>query len=270
MTNGQKSALYAYAFIRAEDAAEFSAPGIDGTADVTTIGLGEIAAVVSPLALEEFQGPEAEAHLSDLDWVAPRALRHEDVIEEVMQSSPVLPLTFGVIFSSEKALADSVAPHQRRIAEFLDYIADKQEWAVKVYADSREVRGWVERSQASRERLDRLPSSPGARYFEEKRLERDLDRLAERERRDMAEQIREELEPAAIEVKSLRLSSREMTGRRDDMLLNSAFLEREEQVGAFLERVRRLAEEYRPRGLAIEASGPWPPFNFCPDLQGQP
>lgn len=268
MTTDQNAALYVYAFVRPGDAEEISAPGIDGTADVTTRALGEIDAVVSPLELEEFQGPEAEDHLTDLDWVAPRAMRHEDVIEEVMETSPVLPLTFGVIFSSEQALSEAVDARQGRIAEFLDYIADKEEWAVKVYANPREVRGYLERSQKFRERVDQLPASPGARYFEEKRLERELEHLAERERRDMAERIREELAPGAIEVKSLRLSTREMTGRQDDMVMNTALLARADQVDRFLEQVRRLADEYRPRGLTIEASGPWPPYNFCPSLQG--
>ncbi|HEY0839808.1 MAG TPA: GvpL/GvpF family gas vesicle protein [Vulgatibacter sp.] len=267
MTTGGKVALYVYGFVPAGHEAEISSPGIDGSADVTALPLGEIAALVSPLAVEDLVDAEGNDRALDMDWVAPRALRHEQVVEEVMRRSPVLPLTFGVVFSSEQALSEAVGPHQRRISEFLDFIADKQEWAVKVYADAGKVREYLEHSQGMRERLERPPESPGARYFHQKRLVRDLDRLAVDERRDAADRIRQELAPDAIEVKSLRLSPRELTGRQDDMVMNSAFLEQADDVESFTERVRRLADEYEPRGFTIEATGPWPPYSFSPRLQ---
>ena len=38
--------------------------------------------------------------MEDLAWVAPRALRHEEVILTVMEQGPVLPVRFGTVFSS--------------------------------------------------------------------------------------------------------------------------------------------------------------------------
>lgn len=261
------TARYVYGFVPSGYGAEISSPGIDGSADVSTLPLGEIAAVVSPVAVEDLTDAEGGDRALDLDWVAPRALRHEQVVEEVMERSPILPLTFGVIFSSEEVLTEAVAPHRRRIAEFLDYIADKQEWAVKVYADPRKIREYLAETGESR---GRLPESPGARYLQEKRLLRDLEQRAADARSDAAERIRRELAPAAIAQKSLRLSSRELTGRQEDMLLSAAFLEQADDVERFTERVQRLAEEYRPKGFTIEATGPWPPYSFCPALQVEP
>jgi len=266
MTRDETRALYVYCFVRAGTPPPISSKGIDGESEVTTLDLGEIAAVTSPIVLEEFLGPGGEVETPDLEWVAPRAMRHEQVIEEAMESSPVLPLTFGVVFSSGEALASAVSGHRRRIASFLDYIEDKEEWAVKVYANAEEVRAHVEHSDEFLQRLGRPPDAPGARYLHEKRLRRELDRVAADARRQMVERIRTALEPGAVEEKRLRLSPPELTGRRDDMVLNAAFLEAEGQVEPFLQRVETLAEEYRPRGLTIEVSGPWPPFNFCPAL----
>lgn len=270
MTSGEKTALYVYGFTRAGVSGPISEPGVGGSPDVERLPMGEIAALVSPLDVEEFLGPEGDDRAMDLDWVAPRALRHEQVLEEVMRTSPVLPLTFGVVFSSRLALFDAVDPHRSRIAAFLDEMADKQEWAVKGFADPRRLREDLARSEAFRERLANLPGSPGARYIQEKRLQLDLERRVIPERRAMAERVLQELAPEAVAVQPLRLSPREATGRQEDMVLHAAFLERTEQVDHFLERVRQLAEAYRPRGLAIEVTGPWPPYSFCPDLRVGP
>lgn len=266
MTVEQPTAVYVYGFVPAGEVS-ISAPGVDGTVDVKPLKLGAIAAVVSPIALEEVVGPEAEDRMSDLEWVAPRALRHQQVVEELMRTSAVLPLTFGVVFSSEQALAEAVRTHEEHIAEFLDYAADKAEWAVKVYANPRRQRAYVEQSKPFRDRLQRLPESPGARYLQEKRLERELDALAANERREAAERVRESLATAAVAVRNLRIPSRQFTGRDDEVVLNTAFLARADQIEGFLESVERLADEYRPRGLTVEATGPWPPYSFCPSLQ---
>jgi hypothetical protein len=270
VTLGEKSALYVYGFTWADDTGEFSEPGVGGASDVVQLPMGEIAAIVSPLNVEEFLGPEGEDRTQDMDWVAPRALRHERVVEEVMRTSPILPLTFGVVFSSRQALFDAVEGHGQKIAEFLEYTADKQEWAVKGFADPRKVRESLERSMRFQERLEGLPQSPGARYFQEKRLELELERRIAPESRDMAEQILQDLAPSAVAVQPLRLSARELTGRGDDMVLNVAFLERVDQLDAFVEQVQRLADVYQPRGVTIEVTGPWPPYSFCPKLQVEP
>ena len=263
------SALYVYGFVPAGRPMEIASPGIDGSPDVKLLPLETIAAVVSPVAVDELEAAQGDERALDMDWVAPRAIRHEEVVEEVMRQAPVLPLTFGVIFSSEEALSEAVGPHLGRIAEFLDYVEDKQEWAVKVFADPRKVREYLEGSEEAFQ-PDRVPTSPGARYFHERRLIRELERHAVEARHDAAERIRQELAPSAIDMKSLRLSERELTGRQDDMVMNAAFLEEAGDVDRFTERVERLAEEFRARGFTIEASGPWPPYSFCPRLQVQP
>lgn len=267
MRGGEDRALYVYAFIRAGDESPVRAPAVDGDAEVTTLRLGEVAAVVSPIAVEAFQGPEAEARMEDPDWMTQRALRHEAVVEEVMHGRPVLPLTFGVVFSRERALEEAVAPHRGEIADFIETIADKEEWSVKVYANPGKLRESVERSEGFRALVGDLPESPGARYFHEKRLRRELDRLAERERADRVEGIRQVLAQETIGAKPLRLLSREMTGRQDKMVLNVALLVEADRMERFHERLRNLQEEHRSLGLTIEATGPWPPYNFCPNLQ---
>jgi Gas vesicle synthesis protein GvpL/GvpF len=262
-----EQALYVYCFTRAGAVGRLSVPGVSGAADVRTVELGDIAAVVSPLSMEEFLGPDGADHTQDLEWVAPRALRHERVVEEAMQSSPVLPVSFGAVFSSQQALTEAVSSHQRRIAEFLSDIADKEEWAVKVYAHAQRLREHLEHEPEFRRRLQQLPEAPGARYLHEKRLRRELEERSRHEGSRLAGRIRQELAPLALAVHPLRLAEREVTGREDDMVLNCAFLVQSGQVERFTRQVQQLADRYQPQGLTVEATGPWPPYSFSPGLE---
>lgn len=263
-------ALYLYGLARPGTVGPLSVPGVSGAADVRTLELGQLTAVYSPLAMEEFMGPDGADHSQDLEWVAPRALRHEQVVEEVMRTTPVLPVRFGVVFSSPEALAEAFRSHQQQIREFLDDIADKEEWAVKVYADARRLREHLEQEPEFRQQLERLPQAPGARYLQEKRLRRALEERSHHEGSRLAARIREELAPLVIAVKPLRLAERRVTGRQDDMVLNCALLAQSGQVERLNQRVQELADQYRQHGLTVETTGPWPPYNFSPTLGERP
>ena len=51
-----------------------------------------LAAVWSPVPVEDFCGPAAEERLRDLTWIGPRVIRHQEVVAGVMRHSPVLPV----------------------------------------------------------------------------------------------------------------------------------------------------------------------------------
>ncbi|MGA9521335.1 MAG: GvpL/GvpF family gas vesicle protein [Myxococcaceae bacterium] len=270
MSTLEHGAVYVYCFTRPGALGALSVPGVSGATDVETLELGGVAAVFSPLCMEEFLGPEGDEHAQDLEWVAPRALRHEAVVEEVMRFSPALPVSFGAVFSSPRALSEAVRSHERRITEFLDDIANKEEWAVKIYVHRQRLRADLERQPEFLQRQGPLPASEGARYLYEKRLHRALDERARGEGGRIAARIRDELSQLAVAERSLRLAERDVTGRQDDMVSNCAFLARSGEVEAFLRRVGQLSEEYEPRGVTVEATGPWPPYSFCPSLEVPP
>src|ERR1019366_10628265 len=107
--DNEKAALYLFCFARAVVVSAVQATGVDGQSAVAILQQSpDLCAVVSEVAQKDFCGPAAERHMQQLDWVAPRALRHEAVIEEVMASSSVLPVPFGTLFSSPEALTGFV------------------------------------------------------------------------------------------------------------------------------------------------------------------
>ena len=88
-------ALYLFCLVPATSLPRLKDTAVEGLPNLTAERFQDITAVLSPVALEEFCGPEAEANLQDLSWLAPRLARHQEIIGGLMRRSPVLPLPFG-------------------------------------------------------------------------------------------------------------------------------------------------------------------------------
>lgn len=221
----------------------------------------DILAVLGKVRLEDFCGPSAEAHLQDINWIAPRAGRHEDVIERVMRRSPVLPARFGTIFSALENLGLLVEIHYEKISHFLGYVAGKEEWAIKGLVALEKVE-----DRLLRHKLSTLPPSPGMRYLLEQRMRAEVGKEIKSWVKTVSESISQELEKYAVEYRSRKILPREASGRELDMAFNWAFLV---TIGAwedFSNRVKYLQDTYYQEGLSLEISGPWPPYSFCPNL----
>ncbi len=133
-------AVYLYCFAHANLLPRLESVGIDGEKTLFSFVHNEVAAVLSTVSTIEFCGPGAEERLRDLAWIGPRACRHQAVIVEVMRHSPALPAHFGTIFYSLQSLEDRLRTQHLSIVHFLDRMADKEEWGVKVLCDRRKAR----------------------------------------------------------------------------------------------------------------------------------
>jgi hypothetical protein len=197
--------------------------------------------------------------------VVSRACRHEKIVAEVMRSGPVLPVKFGTVFSSEQALRLAVEQMGDGIAHVLDRLADKEEWTAKVFVDAVSARTWLLATDpvlAARRRD--LPSSPGQRYLQAKRVDTEVDTVLRHWRASVAEEIQGDLGGHGMALHPLKLQPKNVSGRSADMALNLAMLVKRDQVAAMEARVRELGEAYADRGITLEVTGPWPPYHFCP------
>ncbi len=112
--------------------------------------------------------------------------------------------------------------------------------------------------------------SPGKRYFEEQRLRAACDQESSRWLQAVLRELWTDLRQYAAEVRERRLLSREATGSDQDMVFNWAFLLPARSVAGFQARIREANALYRDCGLVLEATGPWPPYSFCPVLELEP
>jgi len=97
---------------------ELKGTGIDGLHPLFVEVIGDVAAVLAEVNIEDFTGPESQEKMEDLKWVAPRALCHEEVILTVMEQGPVLPVRFGTVFSSLTAAVEPLRQRQDVLMKF--------------------------------------------------------------------------------------------------------------------------------------------------------
>jgi Gas vesicle synthesis protein GvpL/GvpF len=107
----------------------------------------------------------------------------------------------------------------------------------------------------------------GRAYFERRSRQRRSHEEAQRLGAQAATEVHERLRHEAAAATVLRPQSRELSGREGEMVLNGAYLVDRARVERFRAVAEELGERQRPLGLALEVTGPWPPYNFV-ELRG--
>jgi Gas vesicle synthesis protein GvpL/GvpF len=245
-------------------------PGVDGRNSLAVATYQDLAAVWSPVPVEDFCGPEAEARLQDLTWIAPRVIRHQEVVAGVMRHSPVLPVRFGTIFASLANLEKVLQRHSNIIAGFLERLTDQEEWAVKGMLDRPGAKAELFSLKLALEAENLAALSPGKRYFEEQRLRAAGDQKLQQWLQEVCRKLWADLRDYAAEVQERRLLSRETTGSDQDMVWNWALLVPKQSLGGFQAVIQNVNAQYAQRGLRLDVTGPWPPYSFCPALDMEP
>ena len=282
----RKEILYLYCFAVSKDLPDIQGAGIDDQYPLFLSRVNRVTAVLSHAALDDFTGEKGADNLQDIDWIGPRACRHQDVISQVMEQSPVLPVRFATLYLSDDSLNRMMLFHHEAVATFLNEIAGKEEWAVKGYMDRKpllksigadlitqlsEGPGTREHSPGEQEpgepgskRIDRM--APGTMYFQKKKIEQKAETLVNESIQQLIMTIADRLEPLSIDINERQLMSRAATGKEIDMVLNWAALLDKKSVHQFNDQIEQINADKEKNGLVLEFSGPWPPYSFCPAI----
>ncbi|MEI8242241.1 MAG: GvpL/GvpF family gas vesicle protein [bacterium] len=262
--------IYLFCLTPENDRLVLADAGDDPAQPLAAAAVAGVTAIVAPVSLNDFCGPESRARLADLAWVGPRAQRHEEVILAVMRQAPVLPVRFGSVFSSLAALSASLERQREAMAQFFLDTAGHQEWTLKAFVDRSQARARVmaTRLAAEKEQLDAL--APGKRYLQEQKINGVVDREVAFGLKKMAAGISLFFQEVAPVSCVGRLLPRDVTGRDDEMFFHSALLVPDGAVA----QLQRLAAAWNARhasmGMILEASGPWPLYHFTPVSSAAP
>jgi len=198
---------------------------------VYTIPYRDISAVVSETPPVEYEPNETNA------------LVHEEVVERVMQERTVIPLGFGNIFIDESRVRWLLARFYWTFKTYLQKLEGKAEVGVKVFYDlevaKRELQAFESKSQ---ENLLSRVSEENSKKINEKAYEYGL---------KLYDALKKHAEDTHL-----------MKRIGGNMILNSAFLVRKTKIQDFKTELEKLEEEYADKGLKLQFSGPWPPYNF--------
>ncbi len=241
---------YLYCIIRCAEERTFdgvTAIGEPG-GPVHSLTWGELAAVASDSSTERYDA--SRAHL----------LAHERVIEAIMREQTVLPVRFGTVARSESPVASVQRLLERRAEEFNRLLCEmegKVELGLKalwrdedalfeeIVTEDGEIR-------ALRDALRRRPDGASARA----RI-----RLGEMVKAALARKRAGEATGIISSLRGIADRIADNTVLLDRMILNTAFLVRQEREVEFDRAIASLDEELGPR-IRLRYTGPVAPYNF--------
>jgi hypothetical protein len=238
---------------------------IDPAHEVELLTEGPLAALASRVSLEEFDEARLPDRLNDPAWLERKIRAHEQVLEHALASASVVPFRFCTVYRSERELRRFLSERGKDLAEALRRVEGKVELGVKAFVErERFAAGLALRSDEARELESRVAAAEGGRqYLERRRLEQLVTRESERLTAEVVDASHARLLAAAEDGMLGPLQSPEVSGRREQMLLNGAYLVRASGT-ELREAVSELTREYADRGVSFEVTGPWPPYNFVP------
>jgi len=102
----------------------------------------------------------------------------------------------------------------------------------------------------------------GMAFFMEEELKEVISKEADKELNNIVEILFEGLKKHAADSVKNKILEKELTGRREPMVLNTAYLISEEKIEVFKKEVEDLNQEMQAKGFCLEYSGPWPAYNF--------
>ena len=248
-----KPALYVYGIV---DSGALEAPpratGVDGRYHTTLFEVAGLTAIVSEVDVTEFEGDALERNASRPDWLEAKVRGHESVLDEIVAKAAVVPMRFGSIFSTADGLKAMLVEHEPTLKRSLDGVRGRSEWGVKVYCDRRSLIGQLAATGAPEE------GPSGRNYLMQRKaqLQAEADAAATASR--IATDINESLAGRADGAVSMGSRG---GGAQSTVILNGAYLVREEGREAFMQRVEELQDTHSD-AYVFEVTGPWPPYNF--------
>jgi hypothetical protein len=236
------------------------ADAMPGGSDLRAIEVGDdLWAIVQSVRESEY-GEEALARgLQNLDWVGPRAIAHERVIESFLSASALLPMQLFTLFTSDARVIEHVRSDRARITRILRRIEKKVEWGLRLtYADPKGPRRPTAKS--TRSGAGRSGPRSGAAYLARKRDILDVNRTRLAAARKTADRVYKAMGRQAAAARRRTSLERAAPGSR--LLLDAAFLVPAARSGAFKTAIRKHARDLRTSGVDVSLTGPWPAYNF--------
>ena len=241
----QQEGRYVYGVIEARDNTGFGRIGIGGLGEnVYCVHHGDVAAVVSKTPVFIF------------DPTRENALAHEHVIETVMKTNTIIPMSFGTVFRTDDDIREVLKSIYPSLKDVLKQMANKLEFGLKVTWDRDRI---VEELKRENEEIHRFQHELTRKhlqstYFARMQLGRMIDKaLSER----AAEVVREIYDG----LRTVCVASRDNKVIGDKMIMNAAFLIQKDKETEFDAAVNAVAQKFGDR-LNFKYTGPWPPYNF--------
>ncbi len=238
-----KTGRYLYAVVPASLQWVNGLSGIDG-GPLYTISQGRLTAVVSDVADRKIR-PERR-----------NLAAHQEVLKRLTDYTSVLPMRFGIIADTHKAIEDILAHNQDVFLEQLQRVAAKVEMGLRVTWDVPNIFEYFVNThpelRAARDNFFRGNREPS--HGEKIELGRMFERIANEERDLHTAKVEEVLSPHCDEIRRNQC-------RNEREVMNLACLVEKDHQSEFEAAVFEAAGFF-DNNFTFDYNGPWAPHNF--------
>lgn len=225
---------------------------------------GELAAIFEKVPAAEFAEEALAANIKNMDWIGQKAVHHQRVLEDAALHTTIVPLKFGSIFKTEETVKAMLKEKQGAFLRLLDQLNGREEWGLKLNYDSKELVQWVDEhsDDIAPFHQEMSKSSAGTAFLLRKKKEEAIKKVVKQELNDCRKRVYNGIAAAHAELKKNPELEGKLLGAGLANILNLAILatkNQREQIAAFVEGI---SAEMRQKGMQLELTGPWPPYNF--------
>lgn len=240
-------------------------PGISRLTGVAGTGVrvapaSQLTALVSDVDLAEYGEAALRRNMEDLDWLEKVALAHHRVIDAAATVFPLLPARLATVYHSDAAMSAAFAARGAELRAALRRVGGRTELGVKAYAHPQPASPG--RHGAANERSDeqRRPQGAGLAYLERRRAQLATARDTRDAATASAQALHAGLSARAVLTRLHPPQAPQLSGVREPMLLNAAYLVDQDRADEFAAAVAAAAGRHHQ--LRVELTGPWPPYSF--------
>lgn len=270
MQTAQKKLIYLYCITKAKpNCADFKDIGIK----IYPVYFQGTYGIISKVSPDEFSEDKLKKNLSDMEWVEKRIRQHEMVIEEIMKDITVLPFKFGTIFQSEENVEKLLKERNTEFKQIIANLEGKEEWGLKIYCAREKFNDTLKKENERVQDIEKeiASSSKGKAYLLKKKKSELIKNIVDEKISEYTQDSFERLKRTSLEAKINKILPKEVTEKREPMVLNAAFLVNKKRVKEFNNVIQYLKTKYTDKGLIFDCTGPWPAYNFCtlPEVKTQ-
>ncbi|SHL10775.1 Gas vesicle synthesis protein GvpL/GvpF [Pseudonocardia thermophila] len=225
-------------------------PGVDAEPPRVIVEDG-FAAVVGSVAPARFDEAALAHDLEDLRRVEELARAHHRLVAALPGDGPVAPVRLATIYRDDDGVRRLLRERATELGALLDRLGTCREWGVKMWSPPRPA--------ADAQPVPADAERPGTSYLMRRRAARDADAHRRAQGTELAEHVHRTLSRLAVAARRLAPQDAVLSGRTEEMLLNTTYLVRREDEAAFTAAVAGAGAS----GAEIVRTGPWPPFSFA-------
>jgi hypothetical protein len=236
-------------------------PAMPGANEIRALHAGHgLWVIASHVPVRDYNESALSNGLQHLDWVGPRAIAHEAVVEHFLGAPSVLPMQLFTLFTSDERALAHVARDRSRLDRVLTRIERQLEWGLRLTFDA--TTDAADAGTKTRSKAGRRAGSTesGAEYLSRKRALIGVTRA--RLVRARAEGDRLYRAMAREASAALRRTTTEEASPGSKLLVDAAFLVPVRRAVSFRAALRKQAKKLEASGLVVSLTGPWPPYNF--------